>query len=76
MILDEGHIEKDTIKYARPLHDGVYQDTIIRIGFILKEHHDKMSVENILHLKLAQATICQLGLEKELEVVKEISNGI
>ena len=35
MILEEGHIEKDTIKYARPLNLDTYRDTIIRLGYIM-----------------------------------------
>ena len=75
MILEEDHIEKDTIKYAKDLHAGVYQDTIIRLGFIMSQHEDQMSIENMFNLKMAQATICQLGLEKELEAIEKHIGG-
>jgi hypothetical protein len=72
MILEEGHIEKDTIKYARPLSLDTYRDTVIRLGYIMSMHQDQMSIQDMSNLKLAQATICQLGLEQELKVLKEI----
>lgn len=72
MILEEGHIEKDTIKYARPLNLDTYRDTVIRLGYIMSMHKDQMSIQDMGNLKLAQATICQLGLEQELKVLKEI----
>lgn len=72
MILEEGHIEKDTIKYARPLNLDTYRDTIIRLGYIMSMHKDQMSIQDMSNLKLAQATICQLGLEQELKVLKEV----
>lgn len=72
MILEEGHIEKDTIKYARPLNLDTYRDTVIRLGYIMSMHKDQMSIQDMSNLKLAQATICQLGLEQELKVLKEV----
>lgn len=72
MILEEGHIEKDTIKYARPLNLDTYRDTVIRLGYIMSMHQDQMSIQDMSNLKLAQATICQLGLEQELKVLKEV----
>jgi hypothetical protein len=72
MILEEGHIEKDTVKYARPLNLDTYRDTVIRLGYIMSMHKDQMSIQDMSNLKLAQATICQLGLEQELKVLKEV----
>ena len=74
MILEEGHIENDTIKYAKPLKIDFYRDLVIRIGYVMHSLHDKMSIENMGNLKLAQATICQLGLEEELNIQKKILN--
>ena len=71
MILEKDHIEKDTIKYARSLNLNTYRDTVIRLGYIMSMHQDHMSIQDMGNLKLAQATICQLGLEHELKLLKE-----
>ncbi len=71
MELEANHINADTIKYAKPLEeDSVYQDAVIMLGFIMNQRQDKMSIENMFSLKMAQAVICELGLEHELENIK------
>ena len=70
MILEEGHIEKDTIKYVKPLNLDYYKNIIIKIGSIIMEHSDNMSIQDMGNLKIAQATICQLGLEQELGLLR------
>ena len=72
-IFEADHIMKDTAKYASKLTNmEVYQDTVIRLGYILEQHENKMPIKDIYTLKLAQATVCQLGLQKELEYREEI----
>jgi len=72
MILEEGHVLKDTAKYAEPLSLNFYRELVIKIGYVMQVHSDKMGIQDIANLKIAQATICQLGLEKELELNKMI----
>ena len=72
MILEEGHVLRDTAKYAEPLSLDFYRELVIRIGYIMHAHSDKIGIQDIANLKIAQATICQLGLEKELELNKKL----
>ena len=74
MILEENHIELDTVKYMKSLNLEVYKDLVIQIGYIMKLNADKMSIEDMGQLKLAQAIVCQLGLAHELEIRKQVIN--
>ena len=76
MILEEGHIENDTIKYVKPLNLDYYKDVIIKIGSIMMQHSDNMSIQDMSYLKIAQATICQLGLEQELRIKQKAINDL
>ena len=70
--LEDNHIIKDTVKYGSKAKNPFYRDLITRIGYVLNMHENKMAIEDIYHLKLAQAVVCQLSLEQDLDNLKSV----